>query len=73
MKKVNLEKLMAANAQVLKKEDLKFILGAGERYDALGGGEPDCLGVECINDDQCGDPFCPRCDLDPSGPGLCAT
>jgi hypothetical protein len=72
MKKVSLERLMAANAQVLKKDDLKFILGAGERYDTLGGGEPNCVGIPCTKSQDCQDPFCPRCDEHELG-NLCAT
>ncbi|XLS28299.1 hypothetical protein ACJD0Z_13965 [Flavobacteriaceae bacterium M23B6Z8] len=64
---------MASNAKVLKRDDLKFIAGAGERYDALGGGEPNCVGVPCVTTDDCQDAFCPRCDKDGTDDGLCAT
>ncbi len=66
MKKIDFQTLLELNLQVtvLGREDLKYILGAGEGYDSIGGENPgdECLISTCNTNDDCSAlPYCTKC------------
>ena len=78
MKKIDLQFILESKGgTLLGKEDLKYILGAGEGYDSIGGEDPgdDCLkGDQCGSDNDCENKFCTKCVKASSGStGYCQT
>ena len=77
MKKTNLQFILESKGgTLLGKEDLKYILGAGEGYNSIGGEDPgdDCLVSSCASDSDCESlPYCTKCVGTDQSEGSCAS